>query len=265
MERNIIVAAKQVIDPETPASAMHVNAQRKAMETPPNVPPVINGYDENAIEAALRIKETTGCSVSVISAGTSFAMDVMKKTLAMGCDELILIEDELLEGIDASGTAQVLAAAIKKIGTYDLVLCGRQASDFDQAQVPIGIAEFLDIPCATLARRVELSDESVVVDRLIPDGHDTIVIPTPAVISVSNELGQPRYPTLRGIMAASKKQPLVWNLSDLGLSSTDIDHKIETLEIFVPDQTRECEFIGGESEEEMGRNLALRLREEKLI
>ncbi|MQF82728.1 electron transfer flavoprotein subunit beta/FixA family protein [SAR202 cluster bacterium AD-802-E10_MRT_200m] len=265
MERNIIVTAKQVIDPETPASAMHINPQRKTMETPPNVPPVINGYDENAIEAALLIKEATGCTVSVISAGTNFAMDVMKKTLAMGCDELILVEDELLEGIDACGTAQILAAAIQKIGTYDLVLCGRQASDFDQAQVPVGIAEFLGVPCVTLARRVELNDKSVVVDRLIPDGHDTLMVPTPAVVSVSNELGQPRYPTLRGIMSASKKQPQVWRLADLEVSSADINPKIETLEIFVPAQNRECEFIDAETEEEMGRNLALRLREEKLI
>ena len=265
MALNIIVTAKQVIDPETPASALQINPQRKAMEPPPNVPPVVNGFDENAAEAALRIKEAVGGNITVISGGASFAMDVIKKPLAMGCDDLILLQDAVFEGLDPFGTAQLLVAAIKTLGSFDLILCGRQASDFDQAQVPLGIAEFLGLPCVTLARRVEVQDSKVVVDRLIPDGHDIVELPLPALVSISNELGQARYPTLRGIMAASRKQPTVWTLGELGMDSSSISSKAETLELFIPEQQRVCEFIEGETEEDMGRNLALRLREEKLI
>jgi len=96
---NIIVTAKQVIDPETPASALRVDAQARRMETPPNVPPVINGFDENAIEAALKLKDAQGGKVTVISLGRSFVLDVIKKPLSMGCDELILIQDDAVPGL----------------------------------------------------------------------------------------------------------------------------------------------------------------------
>jgi electron transfer flavoprotein beta subunit len=235
------------------------------MEPPPNVPPVVNGFDENAVEAALRIKDALGAKVTVISLGKSFALDIMKKPLSMGCDEMVLLKDDAFEGVDAFGTAQALVAAIKKVGQFDLVLCGRQASDYDQATVPLGIAELLNIPCITIAQRVEVREGVVIVERTAPDGHETFEAPLPAVVTVSNELGQPRYPTLRGIMAASRKQPVVWTLADLGLGATALASKVELLELFQPSQSKECAFIEGDSDEEKGRQLALKLREAKLI
>ncbi|MSQ11593.1 MAG: electron transfer flavoprotein beta subunit/FixA family protein [Dehalococcoidia bacterium] len=265
MPVNIIVAAKQVIDPETPVAALKVNAQARRMEPPPNVPPVVNGFDENAVEAALRIKEALGGKITVISVGRSFVLDVIKKPLSMGCDELVLVQDEALGDLDAFATAQVLAAAIKKVGGWDLILCGRQASDLDQAQVPLGLAELLKVPCITVAQKVEVRERDVIVERVLADGTEVMTAQLPVVVTVSNELGQPRYPTLRGIMAASRKQPVKWSLADLGQDATQLAAKVEVVEISAPQRKKTCEFITGQNDGEKGWNLARRLREAKLI
>ena len=235
------------------------------MEPLPNTPPVLNGFDENAVEAALRIKDRVEARITVLSAGKNFARDVMKKPLSMGCDELLLVEDDALEGLDALGTARVLAAAIRKMGGCDLILSGRQASDGDQAMVPLALAELLGLPCITLAQRVEVKEGSVVADRTLPDGHESLEAPLPALVTVSNELGQPRYPILRGVMAASRKEPTVWSLAELGLEVGDLRPQVETLELFVPAHEAQCTFIDGESDEEKGRCLAQVLREARLI
>ena len=265
MPINIVVCAKQVVDPETPASAFRIDPETKSVVPAAGIPPVVNGFDENAVEAALRIREKEQGKITVLCAGSQFAMDVIKKTLSMGADDLVLAQDPAFEDLDPTATAQVLAAAIRKIGEYDLVLCGRQASDFDQAQVPLALAEILGIPCITVAQRVEVDGESVTVDRIMTDGHDTVQAPMPAMVTVSNELGQARYPTLRGIMAASRKQATVWSAADLGVDADSLQPKVETQELYVPTQEQECEYIEGDSDEEKGANLALKLREAKLI
>lgn len=265
MPLNILVCVKQVLDPETPPSALRLNREKKRMESPPNIPPVVNGFDENAVEAALRLKDAQGGKVTVISAGKDFVLDVVKKPLSMGADELVLIKDDALEGADPYTTAQVLAAAVRRIGDYDLILCGRQASDFDQAQVPLALAELLGLPAITVARGVEVKDGRVVVERVIPDGVEVAEAPLPAVVTVSNELGQPRYPNLRMIMMAARKQPTYWSLADLGLDPSSLQPVVQVVDLFVPTSEKQCEFIEGETEEEKGRNLARKLREAKLI
>ena len=124
------------------------------MVTPANQAPVINGFDEQAVEAALRLKEAAGdAHITVLSLGTSFALDVIKKPLAMGADDLVLLEDPAFESsADPTLTVAALAAAIRKLGEVDVVLAGRQASDWDLAQVPIGVAEALGWPIATVGQ-----------------------------------------------------------------------------------------------------------------
>lgn len=266
MALHIIVTAKQVIDPEIPRSAFQVNSHKKTFVSPPGRAPVVNGFDENAVEAALRIKDTQEATVTIVSAGSSFSMEVIKKPLSMGADRLVLVQDAALQDIaDSFVTAQVLAVAIKKLAPFDLILCGRQASDWDNAQVPQGIAELLGVPCVTLGKKVEAKSSAVIVERILPGTEEVVECPLPAVVTVSNELGQPRYPTLRGIMAASKKQPTVWGLKDLGLEASQLKPRLEVLDLTLPKLESQCEFIEGETDEEKGRRLALRLREEKLL
>ena len=265
MPVNIIVCAKQVMDPETPASAFRVDPETNRVVPAPGIPPVVNGFDENAVEAELRIKESGDANISVLSLGNNFVMDVMKKPLSMGADQLYLLQDDAMDGLDAFGTAYALSEAIKKIGEYDLILCGRQASDWDNAHVPMGIAEMLGIPCITLTQKVEVKDGSLVVERSLSDGYQVIEAQLPAVVTASNELGEPRYPTLRGIMQASRKTPTVWSADEVGLDESSLAPKLKITELFIPVSDQQCEFIEGEDDADAGRNLALRLREEKLI
>jgi electron transfer flavoprotein beta subunit len=266
MPTNIIVCAKQVVDPETPASAFRIDPDAKQVIPAQGVPPVVNGFDENAVEAALQIKDAgADANITVISVGTGFVMDVMKKPLSMGADQLILVDDLEAADLDSFASASVLTEAIKKAGEYDLILCGRQASDWDNGMVPLGVAEMLGIPCITLAQKIELTEDGVSVQRAMPDGYEVVESSLPAVITVSNELGEPRYPTLRGIMQASRKAPTVWSASDLGLSEDQLAKKLELAELFVPVSDLECEFVEGEDEADAGRQLALKLREARLI
>jgi len=262
---NIVVCVKQVVDPETPASAFQIDAEGRRVLPAAGIPPVVNGFDENAVEAALRIKDAGEAHITVVSVGNNFVMDVMKKPLSMGADQLVLVQDEAVEELDAFATAYVLSEAIKKLGEFDLILCGRQASDWDNAQVPLGVAEMMDLPCVTVAQKVEVVDSGLVVQRALTDGYEVVETLLPALVTVTNELGEPRYPTLRGIMTASRKAPTVWTAAELGLDPASLAPKLELTELFIPVVDKQCEFIEGEDEADAGRKLALRLREAKLI
>ena len=266
MPVKIAVLAKQVIDPEMPMAAFQIDSNAKRVVTPPNIPPVVNGFDENAVEAALRIKDAQEASVTVISSGTSFALDVMKKPLSMGADDLVLLQDDTFQNtVDSFFTAQLLAAAVRKLGGFDLIICGRQASDWDNAQVPLGVAEILGLSCVSLGKKVDVREDKVIVERLVPDGYEVVEAPLPALVSVSNELGQPRYPTLRGIMAATRKRPTIWSVADLDLDAAQLEPRITLHDLFVPVSNTECEIIEGDDDADAGRKLALRLREDKFI
>ena len=217
------------------------------------------------MEAALRIKDAGDARVTVISMGTSFVMDVMKKPLAMGCDELILLQDDAFADLDSAATAHVLTKAIEKIGKFDLIMCGRQASDWDNAQVPLGIAEMLDLTPLTIAQKVEVSGGEVTVHRAVPDGYQEVVVDMPALVTVTNELGEPRFATLRGIMAAGRKKPTVWSAADLGVDASALAPRVIVSDLFIPTVEKNTELIEGEDDVDAGRKLALRLREAKLI
>jgi electron transfer flavoprotein beta subunit len=265
MTLKIVVTAKQVIDPETPASAFGIDSN--AVTVPSNQAPVVNGFDEQAIEAALRLKEASGdAHITVVSVGSGFALDVIKKPLAMGADELVLLDDPAFDNaIDPTVTVAALAAAVRQIGDVDIVLAGRQASDWDNAQVPIGVAEALGWPIATVAKKVDVNGTTLRVERVLPDGHEVVEADLPAVVTVSNELGTPRYPNMRGIMAARRVQPTVWTAADVGLNIGALSPAFELVSLDKPQSAVETEMITGDDDEDAGRKLALRLRDERII
>jgi len=265
MTLKIVVTAKQVIDPEMPMSAFIVDSGKVVV--PVNQAPIINGFDEQAMEAALRLKEASGdAHITVVSVGTNFALDVIKKPLAMGADDLVLLDDPAFDNtVDPTLTVTVLAAAIRKIGDVDIVLAGRQASDWDNAQVPIGLAEALGWPVATVAKKVEVNGKVVRIERVLPDGHEVVEADLPAIVTVSNELGTPRYPNMRGIMAARRVQPSVWATADLGINLASLSPAFELVSLAKPESSIQTEMITGDDDEDAGRKLALRLREARVI
>ena len=264
---NIIVCVKQVIDPEAPPASFKIDAAtNKAVMQ--GVPPVIDPYGEYAVEASLKIKAAKGGKVTAISLGANLLGEVVKKPLSMGADELILLEDEAFTGGDSWSTAYALAMAIKKIGKYDLILCGREASDTNAGQTGSGIAEILGLPSVTLAKKIEIADSTVKVERVTADGYDVIEVPLPAVITVSNEVGEPRYPTIKGIMAAKKITPVVWKPADIGVEPSRIGaagRLAKMLKLFQPVHEGKCDLAGGDTPEEAAANLALKLRGAKIF
>lgn len=265
---NIIVCVKQIPDPETPAASFKVDEAAKKVIPAQGIAPVVNPYDPQATEAALRLNEADGGGkVTVISLGPDTARDAIKHALAMGADEGVLITGAEFEGIDNFQTARALAAAIQKLGGADLILMGRAAADWDMGVVPTGVGSILDMPVVTLAKAIEKSGSAVKVERVLDDGFQTVEVSTPAVVSISNEFGEPRYPQLRQIMLAAKKTVQVWGAGDLGigdqLGAANRDLTLEAL--YVPKVESNVEIIEGDSPEEKARNLAQKLRAAKLI
>ena len=152
----IIVCVKQVIDPEEPPSSFSVDEVANTIVLPSGVPSVISPFDRYAVEAALRIKDASGARVTALSMGGALNRNVVRDPVAMGADELVLVEDNRLSNGDSWTSAYVLSRAIQKIGGFDLILCGRQASDWDGGQVGAGIAEILGLPCLTFAKKIEI-------------------------------------------------------------------------------------------------------------
>lgn len=265
---NIIVCVKQVIDPEAPPSSFKVDSSSNKVVPPQGVPPVISPFDENAVEAALRIKDAQGGKITTVSLGTGLLREVVKKPLSMGADELILLEDEAFTDGDSWSTAYALAMAIKKIGEYDLILCGRQAADWDAGQIGSGIAEILGLPSVTVAKKIDITDGKARVERVTADGYEVVEVSLPALITVSNELGEARYPTIKGIMTAKKIEPIIWKPADIGIDSSQIGaagRRSKLVKLFQPVREGKCEIVEGESLEEAGANLATKLRGAKVL
>jgi electron transfer flavoprotein beta subunit len=264
---NIIVCVKQVIDPEAPPASFKIDAATNKAEMR-GAPPVIDPYGEYAVEASLKIKEAKGGKVTVLSLGNGLMREVVKKPLAMGADALILLEDEAYINGDTWSTAGALAAAIKKIGQFDLILCGREASDTNAGQTGPAIAGALGLPCVTLARKIEIINGKAKIERVTSAGYDVIEVPLPAVVTVSNEIGEARYPTIKGIMAAKKIEPVIWKPADIDIDMSKIGaigRRAKIRRLFQPVHEGKCDFAAGETPEEMAADLALKLRAAKAL
>jgi electron transfer flavoprotein beta subunit len=261
----ILVCVKQVPDPQASSSGTKVDPEAKRVIVPQGTPPVMSPYDENALEAALRIKDAQGARVTVISAGRNLAKPVLRKALASGADELILLEDNAFEKLDSYATANLLVAAIREIGDYDLILCGRQAADTDAGQVGSGIAEILKLPCITAACKIEVLDGKVTVERVVSDGYEEVETPMPALVTASSEIGDLRYPKLKDLQAAQKTPITVRSAQALGIDVSGLQ-RVNLVRLSEPPRRKaQCQIIGGETPEEAGATLALKVREAKLL
>jgi len=260
---NMIVCMKQVLDPEAPVSTFKIDPETKKVFQP-GVPPVLNPYDEYALEAALRIKDSQQSEVTILSLGKTVARAIARKALAAGADKLVLLEDEQFENLDSSTSAYILAAAIKKLGAFDLIFTGRQAADTNAGIVGSGIAEILGIPSITTIRKAELINNSVKAERVIGDGYEVIEAPLPALITVSHELGNLRSVNMKGLLAAQKVPVTTWKAGDLDVQLQGISRN-KMINLFSPQRESNCEIIKGASDEEISSNLAIKLKEARLI
>src|SRR5436190_14307289 len=239
----IIVCVKQV--PDTTTRVRVAPDGRNIVDA--DVSWIVAPYDEFAIEEALKIKETKGGEVVLVSLGPDRVQTALRNGLAMGADSAIHLKDPLFDGTDTLGTARALAAAIKTLAPFDLVLTGQQGVGGDNSQIPGLLAEMLDVPQVTVAVKIEIQDGKAVVEREVEGAHETWETSLPAVVSAQKGLNEPRYASLKGIMAAKKKTIEVKDAAALGLSADALAPHVEVRALSLPPDRPGVKMIEGDS------------------
>ncbi|MFA4906291.1 MAG: electron transfer flavoprotein subunit beta/FixA family protein [Candidatus Margulisiibacteriota bacterium] len=258
----IAVCIKQVPD----TTEVRINPETNTLIRE-GVPSIVNPFDENAVEEALRLREKHGGKVTVITMGPPQAVEALKQCIAMGVDEAYLVSDRAFAGSDTWATSYTLAQTLKKLGNFDLIFCGKQAIDGDTAQVGPGIAEWLNLPQATFAVKVEVEGAKAKVERMLEEENEVIEIPLPCLITVVKQINEPRLPSLKGLMKAKKAE-----IKTLSAAEVEADPLITGLKgsptrvrkIFAPPQKGGGEMLAG-SVDEMVTALVGKLKEQKVI
>lgn len=231
------------------------------------VPSIVNPFDKFALEIALQLKEKHGGKVTVISMGPPQAKDALKECLAMGADQAVLLSDRAFGGADTLATSYTLAAAVRKLGQVDLILCGKQAIDGDTAQVGPEMAEHLGMTQVTYAASVEIDGDNLKVQREQDEGYDVIATKLPAVVTIIKTLIEPRYPTVKGTMRANRAEIPVWTAADLDVDPNAIGlngSPTKVKRIFTPQRQTNGQIIEGEPKE-AAAILFEKLRELKIV
>ena len=230
-----------------------------------DAPLVINPFDEYAVEGALQQREAaSGSTVTALCIGAESAKEALKHALAMGADDAILVSDPALNQLDTVGAARVLAAAIQKVGGVEMVIFGRQTLDNGSGVTAAQTARVLGWPLLGLAGQINVDAGSVSVERVIEEGRQTVKSNLPAIISVVQSIGEPRYPSFMGIRKASKATIPMWSLGDLGVSAAaPVITRSELMN--PPARETTIEIIGGESPAEIANKLADKLIAEKVL
>ncbi len=259
---DIIVCIKQV--PET--TEVKINPETNTLVRE-GVPSIVNPFDENAIEAALKIKEKHGGKVTAITMGPPQAAEALKTCIAMGVDDVYLVSDRAFAGSDTWATSYTLAQAIKKIGKFDLIICGKQAIDGDTAQVGPGIAEWLNLPQVTFAVKIEVENKTAKIERLLEEVNEVVECPIPAVLTVVKQINEPRMPSLRGMMKAKKAEVKTLKAAELNADAKNLGldgSPTQVVKIFTPPPKGGGEKLEGEPQEIIDK-LVGKIKERKII
>jgi electron transfer flavoprotein beta subunit len=233
----------------------------------PASPGTINAFDPYAIEEALKIKEAKGGSVATVTVGGDGAAAVLREAASLGVEELYHCNDAAFENSDPQAVAEILAAAIRKIGAFDLILTGKQAIDEDAAVVGGALAAHLDLPQVLFVKKiVEIGEGKATVQRQTEEGYDTVETPLPAVLSVVKEINEPRLPSLKGKMQAKKAQIVTWKASDLGVDPGRVGPNSPTQSTghYPPPSRPPAEILQG-TPDEVAEKLFAKLRDAQII
>lgn len=262
---HIVVCLKQIIDPEIAPSEFQIAPVRKEQIRGKHAL-VISTFDEHALEVAVQVKEKTNGKVTALTIAGQEAIEALHTALALGADEAVLLSDPTFFDSDSFGKARILAAALRKLGEFDAVLCGRQAGDVELGVTGPFLAEELDLPSIALVANIEPNSDKVRLRRPVENGYEILEVAAPFLATITNdESNVPRLPTVRAIRKAVRTSVPVWTAEDIGIEGGPEAAKIELQELFIPRREGRCEFIEGESGQEKGEGLALRLRELTLI
>lgn len=259
----IVVCVKQVPD----TTEIKIDPVTNALIRQ-GVPSIVNPFDKNALEAALQLREKHGGKVTVVSMGPPQAKEALKECLALGADTAILISDRAFGGSDTLATSYALAAVMRKLGNYDMIICGKQAIDGDTAQVGPEMAEHLGIVQLTYVSKAEVEGNTVRVEREHEDGYDIIEAELPVLLSVVKSINEPRYPTVRGTMKANRAEIPVWTAADLEVDSNKLGFKGSPTQVrktFTPPLRKNGVVIQRDTAREAVAELIQKLTEAKIV
>lgn len=259
----IIVCVKQALD----VTELKVDPATRRIITV-DAPRKISDFDKNALEEAVRLKEKLGGEVIVVTVSPEDSTMTLREALAMGADKAYMISDPSFEKSDTLVTSHILFKAIKKLGEFDLIVCGEASVDSYSAQVGPRLAEKLGIPQITYVRKLSLDGDMVTAERSLEDCYETVRTKTPALVTVTGEINEPRIPSLMAIMKASKKEIIAWKAGDLSISQEKVGEKgsaIQITEVLAPKVERRKIVIKGETVEEIAEELARALIKEGVV
>jgi len=261
----IIVLVKQVPD----TTEIKLNPKTGSLERE-GVKSILNPDDRHAVEAGIRLKEEYGGTVTVLSMGPEQAIDVVSEALGMGGDAGVLLTDRVFAGADTWATSTTLGLAIRKIGSGDLIICGRQAIDGDTAQIGPQVAEMLNLNQATSVCNIHaVEGKKIIVSQRCEEGFKKVRLPLPALLTVTDELNEPRYPLVSSLLdACSGSLPIqCWNAADLGLQASQAGLEgslTQVIKTFSPKSGRDGELFSGDAKTAVA-NLVERLRSHQLV
>ncbi len=260
---NIVVCVKQV--PE--ATEVEIDPEKGTLIRD-GVAATTNPFDLYAIEESLRLKEKHGGTITAISMGPPQAEAALRDSIALGCDRGILLSDPAFAGSDTLATSYALASGIKKMGSYDIIICGIKSTDGDTGQVGPGLAGELGIPHVSYVRRIgEISGGSVTLERTLDEMDQVLKVPLPCVVTVTKEINDPRLPSFKGKMAARKAEITIWRPQDLGAQPERLGAEGSptwVVKVFHPTSDRMGEMLEGEPEAQAAL-LVSRLKERNLL
>jgi len=263
-----VVLLKEILDWELPASKFRVDETAK--QAADGIAPMLLGpFEQHSLELALQLKDAGVVeNVTALLAGPAGSVNGLRKALALRCDEAVHVVTDGVDGADPSQTAELLVAALKRLGPVDLVLAGRQAGDWDHGQVGYLVAERLGRPCVGLVFRAERDGDRLRVWRVAPGGVEQLAVRPPAVLTVTSDAGlQLRMGSVMDRMAANKKPITTWTVDELGLAPERLAaaRRLELERVWVPEVERRCEVIDGDDPAEAVRTVLARLEELKLL
>ncbi|MCJ7429950.1 electron transfer flavoprotein subunit beta/FixA family protein [Candidatus Bathyarchaeota archaeon] len=259
--KRIIVCLKQAVD----VTQLKVDPATRQLITA-STPRKMSDFDKNALEEAVRVKEkNAGVEVVTVTVTSEEAKTVLREALAMGADKAYVVFEPSLQDVDTLGTAHILVETIKKIGEYDLVLCGESSLDSFSGLVGSRVGELLSLPQVTSVRKLSVEGDAVVGERTLEESVETVKAKLPALVTVTREINQPRIPSLMMIMKASKKEIVTWTLADLGVDKEKLASKIEVVEVLAPKTERKRIRITGENAAEIADKLAKALIQEGVV
>lgn len=266
---HIVVCINRIPDPEAPPKQFRLDeaSNRPVLD---RMSWVIGPFDENALETALKLKDSAGARITALTVGPASNQEALRRALALRCDAAVHVNEDRALGLDSAGVARTLAAAIRKLGEVDLILCGRQVGDWDGGQAGQLLAEELSFAYVHLLRQIDSNGGPTLrINTEVPTGFALVEAQLPIVAAVTNaSTNQLRIPKVKDVMAARRATISAWTAADLGLDMAELlgsGVTVAVRRLFIPDTGVQVEMIRGENDEEVAEKLARRILDLKVL